>query len=140
MTSFWVQGHPVPQGSKRHVGKGIMIEQSNVKPWRDSIAWEAQNVIKTPLLYGVWLKLVFHFKRPKGHYGTGKNAGVLKERFKRTDHTTRPDLDKLCRAVGDALTGIAYRDDSQVVSLGGAKVYTEGVEGVRIDVEGMNLE
>jgi len=141
MTSFWVQGHPMPQGSKRHVGKGIMVEVSNVKPWRDSIAWEARNAIKTPLLDGIWLKLVFQFKRPKGHYGTGKNAGVLKERFRLADHTTRPDLDKLCRAVGDALTGIAYRDDSQVVVLGASKVYAsmEDAEGVRIEVQEMNL-
>ena len=26
----------------------------------------------------------------------------------------KPDLDKLARAVGDALTGVAYRDDAQI--------------------------
>ena len=37
----------------------------------------------------------------------------------------KPDLDKLLRAVGDALTGTVYADDSQVVSIAAAKLYGE---------------
>jgi len=49
--------------------------------------------------------------------------------------TVRPDLDKLARAVLDALTGAAYKDDSQVVVLHATKAYgchpgaTIGVNG-----------
>jgi len=35
----------------------------------------------------------------------------------------RPDLDKVLRGLFDALTGIAYHDDAQVVSIKTVKVY-----------------
>jgi crossover junction endodeoxyribonuclease RusA len=37
-----------------------------------------------------------------------------------------PDIDKVCRAVLDALTGILYRDDAQVVALSAVKTYADG--------------
>lgn len=51
----------------------------------------------------------------------------------RREHpTVRPDLDKLVRAVLDALTGLAYKDDSQVVSIQASKTYwvDPGLRGV----------
>ena len=38
---------------------------------------------------------------------------------------TKPDLDKLERAIGDALTGIVFRDDSQIAWWSVWKVYGE---------------
>ena len=32
--SFVVLGSPVGQGSKRHVGNGVMMESPKLKPWR----------------------------------------------------------------------------------------------------------
>ena len=37
----------------------------------------------------------------------------------------RPDLDNLNKSVMDALNGIVYRDDCQVVTLNSKKVYAE---------------
>lgn len=37
----------------------------------------------------------------------------------------RPDIDKLARAVLDALTGIVFRDDAQVVKLHCSKSYSD---------------
>lgn len=37
--------------------------------------------------------------------------------------TVKPDIDNVIKAVLDALNGIAYRDDNQVVQLNGAKFY-----------------
>lgn len=48
--------------------------------------------------------------------------------------TVKPDLDKLARSVLDALTGVAYEDDSQVCKLTLEKVYTWGEPGVYITV------
>jgi Holliday junction resolvase RusA-like endonuclease len=39
--------------------------------------------------------------------------------------TTRPDADNCLKAVLDALEGVAYRNDSQVVSLRAEKFYSE---------------
>ncbi len=38
-------------------------------------------------------------------------------------HTKKPDLDKLARALKDALKGVLYHDDAQVVVLLARKVY-----------------
>jgi Holliday junction resolvase RusA-like endonuclease len=38
-------------------------------------------------------------------------------------HTSRPDLDNLIKTVLDALNGIAYTDDKQIVRLGATKAY-----------------
>lgn len=39
--------------------------------------------------------------------------------------TTKPDIDNLAKCVLDALNGIAYRDDNQVVRLEVSKFYGE---------------
>ena len=41
---FTVLGVPAPQGSKRHVGRGVLVESSNaLGPWRDAVAWAARD-------------------------------------------------------------------------------------------------
>lgn len=43
---FAVFGLPAPQGSKRHVGEGRMVESSKrVKPWRRQVAWRDDSQI-----------------------------------------------------------------------------------------------
>lgn len=132
---FHVQGLPAPQGSKRGIvnrysGKVNMIESSKrVKPWRADVRAKAEAFIDQaggrPLEGPLALYLTFHMPRPKGHYGTGRNSSVLKESA--PQHPIgKPDLDKLGRAILDALTGVVYTDDSQVVALSLRKMYAEG--------------
>jgi len=41
---FTVLGVPAPQGSKRHVGRGVLVESSKaLGPWRDAVAWAARD-------------------------------------------------------------------------------------------------
>ena len=122
---FFVEGVPAPQGSKRHVGDGRLIESSRqVGPWRDTVRRAAIEVMadRPPIEGPVYLVQVFALPRPKSHYGTGRNSGRVKRGSVRRP-PVRPDLDKLARAVGDALTGVCYRDDAQVVNLCAAKYY-----------------
>jgi Holliday junction resolvase RusA-like endonuclease len=70
------------------------------------------------------LDLRFYMRRPQSHFGTGRNAGRLKDTAPRF-HTTRPDSTKLTRAVEDALTGVVWRDDAQVSTQVIAKLYGE---------------
>jgi Holliday junction resolvase RusA-like endonuclease len=115
------RGLPGPQGSKTHVGGGRMIESSaKVKPWRDVVAWSAiaaRNRVRgwTQLTGPVALSLTFTMPRPRSHFGTGRNAKVVRPSAPARPDVT-PDLDKLVRATCDALkTGRVYRDDAQVV-------------------------
>jgi Holliday junction resolvase RusA-like endonuclease len=113
-----VRGLPAPQGSKRHVGRGIMIESSkHVKPWRQDVKYAALEAIgdEWQLLDGPLLvAMTFAFARPKSHYRTGRNAHLLRDNAP-TRPTGVPDLSKLVRSTEDALTGVVWVDDSRVV-------------------------
>ena len=133
MVRFTVVGVAAPQGSKRHVGRGIMIESSaRLRPWRSTVtaaASEARSGTVT-LLGPVRLLVVLSFARPASHYGTGRNAAAVKPSapIRPTSHAVG-DLSKLVRAVEDAITDSGlWRDDSQVVSLVAEKRYVVGVE------------
>lgn len=112
---FAVAGTPRPKGSLRHVGKGRLVEQTDVKRWMGTVRNACQG---TERLAGpVHVALAFVFERPK----------TVKDRPYPSVRSTG-DLDKLCRAVLDAIQpkdawpGI-IDDDSQVVSLYAAKEY-----------------
>lgn len=118
--SLTVYGLPAPQGSKRHVGRGVMIESSkHVKPWRQDVKHTAIAAVQAlpawQLLDGPLVaSMVFSFARPKGHYRTGRNAHLLRDTAPDRP-AVMPDLSKLARSTEDALTGIAWTDDARVV-------------------------
>jgi crossover junction endodeoxyribonuclease RusA len=124
---FFCPGVPVAQGSKRHVGHGVMVEQlKNLQPWREALIAAAQAAPSQERFSGpVRVTIVFRFPRLKGHYRTGKHAGELRQNAPRFKESA-PDLDKLCRAVGDSLTMAGtLRDDCLIVSLAAAKIYDD---------------
>lgn len=130
--AFTLYGRPATQGSKsaapvmdRH-GRPVlkngrpvvrMFEANERLPaWRQEVAAAAVQVYGGPLLVGaVRLDIAFRFPRAAGHFGTGRNEGKLKPSAPQF-HVIKPDTLKLARAVEDALTGVIYRDDRQVVS------------------------
>jgi Holliday junction resolvase RusA-like endonuclease len=135
-----VHGIPGPQGSKSHKGGGRMVESSaKVKPWRVAVvdaAVEARQKVEgyQPLTGAVALSMTFTLARPKSHFGTGRNAGVLRPSAPRRP-SVKPDLSKLVRATEDALTtALVYRDDAQVVDYVGLGKYYETDHGTVPDV------
>lgn len=122
-----VHGTPAPQGSKRHVGRGIMVESSKkVKPWREAVKAAVlltSDQPQPPADGPVTVDISFRLARPASHYGTGRNAERLRPTAPQRP-TTKPDLDKLIRSTLDALKDVGvYRDDSQVVTIITAKHY-----------------
>jgi crossover junction endodeoxyribonuclease RusA len=71
----------------------------------------------------VTVRLEFYFTRPKSHYRTGRHSHLLKPSAPEHPITKGQDVDKLARAVLDALTTIVYHDDRQVVILASVKDY-----------------
>ena len=131
--SFNVIGLPAAQGSKKHVGRGIMVESSKaLRPWRDSVTAAAMAAHTGPALDGpLHLYVAFRFpcpaSRSKAHRLAAANGGARK--------TTAPDLDKLIRAVGDALTQSGViADDARICSLASYKVEVTGWTGCTIEV------
>ena len=66
-------------------------------------------------------------RRPKSHYGTGKNKDILKERFQNIPCTKKPDIDNMIKFVLDALQGQNgyFLDDSQVIRIFAEKIYSQ---------------
>lgn len=118
---FTVFGHPEPKGSTRaFIPKGwkrpvITTTNRKAKPWHQEIAGTALDAMKRgipfPRPIPVGISLRFYFCRPKS----------LAKKVKH--HTKKPDVDKLARLVNDALTGIAWEDDSQIMALTAVKGY-----------------
>lgn len=122
MITFTVEGTPRPQGSKRHVGNGIMVESSkHVANWRSWVRLKASEACQgqMPIVGPVRVNVEFSFDRPKAH-STSKGLRSTAPVFK----SSKPDIDKLLRAVLDALTAICFVDDSQVVATFCTKKYS----------------
>ena len=117
--AFTVDGIPAPQGSKNQFGGEA---NPRTRPWRAAVAAEAARATGSqPLLDGpLAITVTFTFPRPKAHY---RKAGLKPDAP--IYHATRPDTDKLVRAIGNALTGVAIRDDSQLAVVRACKVYGE---------------
>ena len=136
---FFVPGDPAPQGSKkampirnRATGKIIKINQvessAKVGPWRERVAIAAHQAMSGRALFDGPLSVVLNFVLPRPKSAPKRSTPPA---------TKRPDLDKLERAVLDALTGVCFSDDSHVVSLIGHKRIAEIGEtaGVHIGLE-----
>jgi crossover junction endodeoxyribonuclease RusA len=113
---------PATQGSKRHVGNGIMRETNARLPaWRSTIANTALATNHPITAAPVSISITFRFLRPKGHYN---KSGLSPKAPLHLTSKQKGDIDKLSRAVLDALTGTLLHDDSQVVQLSAHKRYT----------------
>ena len=112
--SFMVLGYPEPQGSiKAFTPKGarfptLTSDNADLKPWRQDVSLQALRAMKASRYEvsaeAVELALSFYFAKPRSA------PKILIHKI------TRPDLDKCTRAILDALKGIIYLDDSQVVA------------------------
>lgn len=127
--TLYVEGDPAAQGSKRLVtlktGRTIMLENSKkVKPWRTAVS-EAATMQRCPMFEGdVALYARVRFCRPASHF---RKDGQVKP--KAAARPGKADCDKLIRAIGDALTGIAYHDDRQIAVLAIERIWAKPGQG-----------
>lgn len=143
---LWVQGKPAGSGSKTAYrtpqGRMIVTPASKYqKPWQETVKWgflESQYAKMKPWTEALKVDLLFVFVRPNSHFGTGKNAGLLKASAPAYP-AKRPDIEKLARSTNDALTGFVWKDDSQIVVLTVSKIYSER-SGVDITIKRLKGE
>ena len=129
-----------PQGSKKHVGRGIMVETcKRLKSWRKEVSLRAKLIVDEIIEEPVEVEVVFRFKRPLKHYLP--NGMVRQSAPVYITNKNKGDIDKHCRALLDSLTKSAFADDSQVVSLHAVKKYceTESQTGATIKIRSINL-
>lgn len=145
--TFFVPGKPQPAGSKRAFafkrknGKlGVSVNDMNPKAydWKAVLAHEAGHargvsaLMEGPVEIEVW----FHMERPKSHFGSGGNAKNLKPNAP-SRPTSAPDTTKLVRCLEDALTGVVWKDDAQIVSQHCHKVYADEY-GVHVTIRDLS--
>jgi crossover junction endodeoxyribonuclease RusA len=129
--SFFAAGIPQPKGStKAFMPKGarfpvVTSDNTKLKPWGDTVKIMAQQNAPNggPWSGPIAVHLIFHMPRPKS-----LPRKVL-------HHLKKPDTDKLIRGILDALKGVFYVDDSQVVEVFARKVYHERL-GVHVTATG----
>jgi Holliday junction resolvase RusA-like endonuclease len=125
---FEVHATPAPQGSKRIVptaaGPRPVESSKHVRSFRSAVAEAAAEAFagKAPLPGAISLRVVLWNRRPATHWRTGKRAGELRPSAP-TWKTSAPDLDKVIRAVADALTGTAYVNDGQIAHISAVDRY-----------------
>lgn len=123
---FFVPGLPVTQGSMRsfahpNTGKIVTLpDKPALVPWRHTVAAAAHVAGARPTDAAVYLWLSFRLPRPRSHAGKRGLRGSAPH-FPISQRCG--DIDKLERAVLDALTGVAWHDDGQVVQVAKRKTY-----------------
>ncbi|MDQ5860657.1 MAG: RusA family crossover junction endodeoxyribonuclease [Actinomycetota bacterium] len=119
-------GTPAPQGSKKHVGGGRMVEASkNLPAWRAAV--EASARLAAGPGWVPW----------DGPVSVSGEIRIVKPRTtKFPDYPAGPpDSDKLIRAIGDALTkSRLITDDARIVHWDIRKVWATGVPGADLTI------
>lgn len=122
---FWVDGVPVPQGSKRAFvvnGRAVLadVKSEQLKKWRRAVAENAQALLAETFDCALEVRVEFVTVRPVS--------------VKREYPLVAPDVDKLARAVLDGLTQSGLiKDDARVVRLVAEKRYGSQ-PGARVSV------
>lgn len=127
--SFTVLNRPEPQGSTKAFvlpgkdgGKPRAIltsDNAKMKPYRQQLGWAANDAREKAGYLGLFaehhvaveLEMKFFFARP---------PSIKKSRI---HLVVKPDLDKICRSSIDAMTGILFADDAQVIKMTASKEY-----------------
>lgn len=143
---LFVPGEPIAKARPRFARQGKHVKTYSTQQTEEGrFMWEVLYQLEKLSVYKgepfegpLRLECRFYFKRPKAHYGTGRNAGQLK-RSAPIYHVSKPDVDNAVKFVFDCLNNILYLDDRQVIGLKAEKHYVGvvGRAGVEIVVRGV---
>ena len=142
---FTVHGRLAGAGSKTFLPKGgktggrpiAMPASKYTKPWMQSVSAEAaeamqgRELIRGPVAVGYW----FYCPRPQAHYNSKGQLKASAPYY--PSHRKEPDWDKLARSTSDAMTGIVWHDDKQVVQ---GEVHVMYGEPMRAEISVTDLE
>jgi crossover junction endodeoxyribonuclease RusA len=109
----FVPGVPAPQGSAKAFvigGRAVVTHANkNTMPWRDRVSAFIREAIGPGIEHPtgpVYVQIQFIMPRR-----------AAEPKRVTPPHTRKPDSDKLLRACLDAMTGLVFTDDAQVVNL-----------------------
>lgn len=133
--TFHVPGTPEPLRRHRAGSRGgrvVTFDDPRNQPYQDRIRWAWRDAGGTQLGDElVDLQVISLFARPATHI---RRDGSLSALGQRATNPSRSDVDNLAKNVMDALNGLAWTDDRQVVSLTSVKVWADPEMGARLIV------
>ena len=140
MISIVIPGKPIAKHRPRFARRGKhVVTYSDQQEDEVKFISLAQLSVDEPMSGPLKAQIEFYMPRPKSHYGTGKNSGILKPNAPGY-HTVKPDTDNLIKFVLDCLNGIAFHDDALIFSLYANKYYAQlGRERTVIAIAEMEL-
>jgi Holliday junction resolvase RusA-like endonuclease len=133
-----INGKPIPLKRHKHTTRnGRIFNYDPSKADKANFLKKVQNLAPEDPLYGaVSVSLEVYLVRPKSHFGTGRNSKILKDnapKYPIISSKENADIDNYIKFVFDALNGVFYKDDGQIVHLESIKEYsTEPKTIVRI--------
>ena len=126
MTMFTVFGEPVGKGRPRFAKRGNFVSTytpQKTKTYEDEIrmmakaAMGSSEQLETPVTVAIYIRV-----------GIPTSFSKQKRKDALANHirpTKKPDIDNIAKCFLDAMNGIVYLDDKQVVSLHITKEYAE---------------
>jgi Holliday junction resolvase RusA-like endonuclease len=120
-----IPGIPIAKKRPRFARRGKFVQTYSDQGTDESRAlMEIRQQVAEKFEGPVSISFNFFLPRPKGHFGTGRNAGKLKDSAPEY-HTKKPDIDNYLKFYMDVLNGEAWEDDAQVVEVFAKKDYAK---------------
>lgn len=123
--SFTVPGTPVAKGRPKFARRGNFVKAytpEKTANYETLVGWYAKeamgddyNLMEGPLKVEIFATVEIPASWSKKKREMALNGDIYP--------TTKPDLDNLCKGLLDAMNGIVYADDKQVVILEARKIY-----------------
>lgn len=129
---FKIPGEPVPKARPRVTRQGHAYTPRKTADYealvKDCYRLQGGKYMGDSAIVSM---IELRFEIPKS-YGKSKRERIMAGEIK---HTKKPDVDNCVKAILDALNGIAYKDDSQIVELTVDKQYTDEGAGAIVTLE-----
>lgn len=111
MIEFTVEGKPVGKARPRVTRNGTYTP-TKTKNYEKLVQWSYRNKYKGQALNGpIRLDITFFMYIPKNTSKKRTEMKIAREILP----TKKPDWDNMAKAITDALNGLAYKDDNQIV-------------------------
>jgi Holliday junction resolvase RusA-like endonuclease len=123
-----IPGNPIAKKRPRFARRGKFVTTYNDQESEEGkLRWNIMTQLPqpwTPIKNPIKIITVFYMKRPKSHYGSGKNVNILKNNAPLI-HLCKPDLDNLQKMVYDCFNQLVWVDDSLVCETYSRKEYSD---------------
>jgi len=121
-----IPGDPIAKARPRFARRGQFVSTYNVQETEEGRALLlCRDQIKEQFTGPIEASLWFFIRRPKSHYGTGRNAEILKKTSPVYPSVKPPDVDNYVKFYLDILNGVAWVDDAQICYIKACKRFCE---------------